>query len=604
VSKEFIQDSFVFEASKYESISSNKKGVLRTLKGPLAEYELLNRNNRKYAEKLWDNVLESDYVKEQTQYKTLFGEANHPTGRYEIDFERVSHSIVEMHKVPEKKQIWGTIDILDTPLGNVLNVLCEYGSTLGFSSRAGGVLNKKKDYVEVDVDSFHFITFDAVPFPSVKAARLVSEGTNNLSMDKFELSEEAHGKICGIIESCATKDKETLKQFIYSLEDYNLDREISVLEGISEVKGKSANDSMKDTTLCLLKESYLTSSKLRNENEVMKGKVSVLEGKSEELQKKAELLEGSVEGLKDSLLKTVNEKAQYKVQIDTLTGELSKLRNTIVLNEEKALDVEMSSFEVRKIEEENRVLKSMVVERDSKVSVLEGKILELNSTRIDESKYIDYDEVYEELGKVMKELSELRPKYENLVSESSKFESQYLLCLEGNKELTSSNKMLKESVAGLTSEKAELIHANNDLNDIVEGLNVEKKNLEVSIVEGEEISKNTYSTELKKIEEGYKGEISELRSKFSKDVNTYKHGMINAVCGIYGVNESAVVGKLGKNFSLGDLHIICEEVSSNFSVSSISVEEEVDCEAKIEVDESVAYKKRLGDVVGGSRRGK
>ena len=129
--KEYISDMLVTERALYESTSdTKKKGILRTIKGPVAEYVKPNRNKRVYSEKLWDKVLESPYVEEQLKYKTLYGELNHPESRYEVDFTRVSHSITEMWKVPATDQIFATINILDTPSGQILNTLYEAGGVI------------------------------------------------------------------------------------------------------------------------------------------------------------------------------------------------------------------------------------------------------------------------------------------------------------------------------------------------------------------------------------------------------------------------------------------------------------------------------------------
>ena len=178
----YTPDVFVAERDVYESSVPETPGVggiLRTIKGPVAGWDTKNRNGRMYSEKLWDNVLDSPYVTEQLRYHTLFGEAGHPQDRYEVDFGRVSHSITEMWKVPSSNQIYATINILDTPLGRIINTLYEAGGVIGYSSRAGGTLHQRKDYIEVDEKSYNFITFDAVPFPSVDFARPqgLNEGT-------------------------------------------------------------------------------------------------------------------------------------------------------------------------------------------------------------------------------------------------------------------------------------------------------------------------------------------------------------------------------------------------------------------------------------------
>ena len=142
--KQVISDINIFDNTLYESTSpSTVGGVLKVITGPVAEWGSLNRNHRMYSEKLWDRVLDSTYVKEQLSYKTLFGEANHPTDRMEVDFGRVSHSILDMWKVPDRNQIYAKIAIVDTPLGRILNTLYDTGATIGYSSRANGILHNR-----------------------------------------------------------------------------------------------------------------------------------------------------------------------------------------------------------------------------------------------------------------------------------------------------------------------------------------------------------------------------------------------------------------------------------------------------------------------------
>ena len=229
----YISDTFIFDRSIYESEKSGaglSNAVLRVIKGPIAEWGGLNRNTRKYSEKLWDRVLAAPYLVEQLKYKSLFGEANHPIDRDEIDFARVSHLISELWKVPDKNQIWTVLWILDTPLGRILDTLYEAGSLIGYSSRAGGLLLQRKDYIEVDADTYNFITFDAVPYPSVECAR---PGVLESVEQKFELPDETHEKLITMINESRPYDREIIKEFIYGLRGYNMSREIKIFESVN-----------------------------------------------------------------------------------------------------------------------------------------------------------------------------------------------------------------------------------------------------------------------------------------------------------------------------------------------------------------------------------
>ena len=149
----------------------------------------LNSNGRIYPK----NVLEREvrkFVGEKIHVArpSGFGELNHPavpssTSAFtptleenfrSIDVMRISHQLLEMHW--EKDTLFGTIEVLDTPLG--LRVRNKYlrGDAIGVSSRGWATLyEKEKDgVVEVEVgEDFSLITFDYVSEPSTPGAYLL-----------------------------------------------------------------------------------------------------------------------------------------------------------------------------------------------------------------------------------------------------------------------------------------------------------------------------------------------------------------------------------------------------------------------------------------------
>lgn len=146
---------------------SDKKSVLKSIRAKLADY-LPNRNNRTYSIDLWRKAANADLVKEQIECGCFFGEANHPfDDRMDIDLTNVSHAIRDLDV--NNDGVYGTIDILDTPSGNIINKLIEYGSKIGISSRGVGSLNEDTNEVQNDYQLF---AFDIVARPSVAAARL------------------------------------------------------------------------------------------------------------------------------------------------------------------------------------------------------------------------------------------------------------------------------------------------------------------------------------------------------------------------------------------------------------------------------------------------
>lgn len=90
----------------------------------------------------------------------------HGDDRVEIDLNNVSHCIHSLNI--EGDAVVAELDILDTPAGNIINKLIDYGSKIGVSSRGAGAVNSDGT---VDPDSYQFFTFDLVCRPSVAAAR-------------------------------------------------------------------------------------------------------------------------------------------------------------------------------------------------------------------------------------------------------------------------------------------------------------------------------------------------------------------------------------------------------------------------------------------------
>lgn len=584
---ELVRDEFVFQGSCYESVDSEKKGVLRTIKGPVAEWDNLNRNKRKYTEKLWDKVLDSDYVREQTENKTLYGEANHPENRFDVDFSRVSHNITRMYKVPDKKQVFAEIDILDTPLGNVLNVLYDYGSVIGYSSRAGGVLHNRKNYVEVDEDSYHFVTFDAVPYPSVMSARPLNEGVEGEEeLPKADISEEAHNKLLQIIEESGKKDKEVLKDFIYSLRDYNLDKELSVLEGLDIEE--DSNNSLKDATLCLLKESYKQIHSLKTNNADMEKRLKDSEKLNIDLTSKLEATLTKVTEISERTTVSNDEVEALKENAQALQNNFEEVseKNNILLNTIRDYEDSIDEMELKMldtdvlrndIEHKNKVLESLNSEKISLKAKLEDMIVE-NTTLKNQveslSKFSDYEEVTTELGQAVKEITALKESYTHCVEDlNSKKE-----------ELGTVRDRLNEA----TIQLEDVVSEKTRLEEIIESYQSEVSKSESKV-------ENLYTTV---------SELNETVTTMESSLNSYKLDLVKAICSTYQVNPNEVVNRLNENFTASNIHLVCDSLIHENSIDIVSVAEEVIEEIPQSTEKTNPKTARLQGMFTSSRRGK
>ena len=153
---------------KYKK-SSTALGVLH---GPCADFIEQTSNGHFYSKKVWEKVIQSDYVIDAIKTKTLYGEIDHPEERLDLKAEYAAVCCTALWIDEEQQCLMGTFDILPTEKGKILKALCDYGSILGVSSRGVGDLTY--DPVKgniVDEDTYIFVCFDVVVQPAAKKAR-------------------------------------------------------------------------------------------------------------------------------------------------------------------------------------------------------------------------------------------------------------------------------------------------------------------------------------------------------------------------------------------------------------------------------------------------
>ena len=140
------------------------------LKGPLQKSDTLNQNGRIYPRAILERELKN-YQKFIRENRAL-GECDHPDSSV-VELKNVSHIVRDASM--EGDVVVGTIELLNTPSGKILQSLVESGITLGISSRGVGSTRKQGDHDIVQED-FQLICFDMVSEPSTPGAFMMSEG--------------------------------------------------------------------------------------------------------------------------------------------------------------------------------------------------------------------------------------------------------------------------------------------------------------------------------------------------------------------------------------------------------------------------------------------
>ena len=147
-----------------------EQGQSLIMKGILQKAETLNQNGRVYPK----NILEREIRNYQKfiQENRALGELDHPDSSV-VELKNASHNIKEAYM--EGNVVYGTVEILNTPSGKILQSLVESGVTLGISSRGVGS-TRTEGNMQIVQDDFQLICWDFVSEPSTPGAFMMKEG--------------------------------------------------------------------------------------------------------------------------------------------------------------------------------------------------------------------------------------------------------------------------------------------------------------------------------------------------------------------------------------------------------------------------------------------
>ena len=131
------------------------------MKGIFIQGGVKNQNDRVYPIQEIGKAVET--INERLQEgQTVLGEADHPE-ELTVNLDRVSHIVEDMWM--DGPNGYGKLNIIPTPMGNIISTLLESGAKLGVSSRGSGNVNESGQ-----VSDFDIVTVDIVAQPSAPDA--------------------------------------------------------------------------------------------------------------------------------------------------------------------------------------------------------------------------------------------------------------------------------------------------------------------------------------------------------------------------------------------------------------------------------------------------
>lgn len=174
-----LDEPITTELSESISTDSNKYHVIGVAQGCFAPIGVMSRNGRLYEEDHWPFILENLNVANKVETRRMLGTIGHHDKK--VDDEDMANGVVS-HVVSElsikesedgSKYVFGKLEILDTPAGNLLKTYYDAGIPLFVSSRGGGKLIQRanESFKRVDKHNFYLETWDVVREPGFLDAK-------------------------------------------------------------------------------------------------------------------------------------------------------------------------------------------------------------------------------------------------------------------------------------------------------------------------------------------------------------------------------------------------------------------------------------------------
>ena len=186
----FNVDKRLVEASIKENRSLVVKGVIQRA-------EAKNQNGRVYPKEILEREI-NKYIEGPVRERRALGELDHPESSV-INLQNVSHNVIKVKMVGD--DVYGEVEILSTPAGNILKELFRNGITVGISSRGmGSVQESGNGTVEVQ-DDFELLCWDFVSTPSTHGAFMKPAGRaiQELQEGKIQVPEYKYTNVNNII---------------------------------------------------------------------------------------------------------------------------------------------------------------------------------------------------------------------------------------------------------------------------------------------------------------------------------------------------------------------------------------------------------------------
>jgi len=136
-----------------------KKGIRLT--GNFLHFDQKNLNNRIYTKETVEKMIEQ--FQKMKEEGPVLGELGYPSADFpEINLFNVSHEVEEIHLDEGNKCLSGTVRILDTPKGKLVQELVNPENSLKLTCRPRGMGTVNENH---EIEDFQLLSFDLLSGP-------------------------------------------------------------------------------------------------------------------------------------------------------------------------------------------------------------------------------------------------------------------------------------------------------------------------------------------------------------------------------------------------------------------------------------------------------